>query len=460
MLRNLATLSIFLFALLPLSFLQAAESDRLKGFAWSPNIGWVSFNCSNTDYCSTVDYGVTISSDNTTLSGYAWAPNIGWINFAGATFNSATGDISGTVSALAGIAESDGWDGQIVLRDNAPIAYGVDVETDSEAAGYGWGGTVVGWLSFNCENQSTCGVVDYQVLVEPFFFNFTASQGLSEADKVPHNGSVTLSWTTVGASSCTASGAPASGWASPPGKPAGEPSSASESILNMTADTTFTLTCQDSVGRTIARSLDIFVNPPAPSILISADDFNIPFNTATNITWDALYIASCTASGAWSGSKPVGSGQIESTGTLTALENFFNLTCVSDNPAIYPDPVFDQVLVNVERLTLDFSLDQDNVPFADPTVLNWESTFATSCTASGGAGTTWTTPASKGSITDQPYSVTVYKSGSTEPLDTGNYSFTLTCDGSLGQQEVRTAILKVGRNPNFSEDIGTNPDNQ
>ena len=195
---------------------------------------------------------------------------------------------------------------------------------------------------------------------------------------------------------------------------------------------------------------------------MNADDYNIPINTSTNINWDALYIASCDKSGTWgTGSATVGAGQSDTTGSLTALDNFFNLTCYSDNPTIYPDPVFAQVLVNVEKLTLELALDSDAVPFADPTVLNWTSTFATSCTASGGAGTTWTSPAGKGTVTDQVYSETIYKAGTADPLDTGNYTFTLTCAGSGGQPDVvRQATLKVGRNPNFSEEIGNNPNNQ
>lgn len=453
-------LLIFICLLFGASFVSAAEDDRFKGWAWSPNIGWISFNCSNTDYCDTIDYGVTIATNNTDVSGYAWSPNVGWIDFSGASFNAGTGVISGTASVLAGTTEADGWDGDIVLYDTSPIAYGGTVESDNEVAGYAWGDEVVGWISYNCENQSTCGTVDYQVVVEPFYFDFTANIGLTESDKVPYEGNVNLSWTTVGAVSCFASGAPATGWSSPPSKPAGEPSAGGETIVALDADTTFTLECEDALFRTIERDLLLYVDPPSPRLTISADDLNIPYNTSTTINWDAEYIASCTASGAWSGSKSVGIGQSESSGNLTALDNYFNLTCLSDNPGTYPDPVFDQVLVNVERLTLQFALEEENVPFADPTVLEWTSTYATSCTASDGAGTTWTSPASKGIVTDQPYSETIYKAGTTEPLDPGNYSFTMTCDGTLGQEEIVTAILKVGRNPNFSEEIGNDPDPQ
>jgi len=191
---------LFLFVLPFTAF--AGADDRFKGWAWSPNIGWISFNCTNTDYCETVDYGVTIALNNTDVSGWAWSPNIGWIDFSGATFNSATGIISGIGNAVAGDVENDGWNGDIVLYDDAPIAYGADVQSDNEVDGYAWGGVVVGWLSFNCENSGTCGTVDYFVEVEPFYFNFTANAGLTTSDRVPYNGNVSLSWTTSGAVSC------------------------------------------------------------------------------------------------------------------------------------------------------------------------------------------------------------------------------------------------------------------
>ena len=38
--------------------------------------------------------------------------------------------------------------------------------------------------------------------------------------------------------------------------------------------------------------------------------------------------------------------------------------------------------------------------------------------------------------------------------ESGNLEFTLECDGSNGQNEVATFILKAGRNPGFTEEIG------
>jgi hypothetical protein len=55
-------------------------TGNLSGYAWSENVGWISFSCENTSSCGTVDYGVIIDFDGL-FDGYAWGENIGWINF-------------------------------------------------------------------------------------------------------------------------------------------------------------------------------------------------------------------------------------------------------------------------------------------------------------------------------------------------------------------------------------------
>lgn len=108
----------------------AAQSEdsqlELKGFAWSPNIGWISFRGSN--------YGVVWDTDTNELSGHAWANpkdgvagasgdpnanNIGWISFDETSgfpvapnnkvqINPATGDLSGWARAVVGSATLSG----------------------------------------------------------------------------------------------------------------------------------------------------------------------------------------------------------------------------------------------------------------------------------------------------------------------------------------------------------------
>ena len=128
---------------------------NVDGWAWSENIGWISFgNCSSI-------YGVNIEDDGT-MSGYAWSENIGWISFNStelsgcpsgvckAIVNLDTGEVSGWARACAGTVNgdctgatrTDGWDGWIKLD-------GVSVnKTTGDFSGWAWGGDVVGWIHF------------------------------------------------------------------------------------------------------------------------------------------------------------------------------------------------------------------------------------------------------------------------------------------------------------------------
>lgn len=180
-------ISIIIFALLGGGFLfyqikqagevKAGASDNVSGWAWSENIGWISFN--NTTGGGGVDYGVNIEPDGN-LSGCAWSENIGWIDFEpsgpypsspnySAKVDLDTKELSGWARALA---YGDGWDGWIKFKKDPSEGgadYGVYIDS-GEFHGFAWGSDVVGWISFNCGNQGVCGTSNYKV-VTSFTFN-------------------------------------------------------------------------------------------------------------------------------------------------------------------------------------------------------------------------------------------------------------------------------------------------
>ena len=134
---------------------EAGVQDNVHGWAWRSNIGWVSFNCTDTNSCGGVDYGVTIDEDTGILSGYAWSSNIGWVSFnesdligcpSGACKARLSGnDFIGWARALSGgTPEAGGWDGWISLRGPN---YGVFLD-GTAFKGFGWGSQVVGWVDF------------------------------------------------------------------------------------------------------------------------------------------------------------------------------------------------------------------------------------------------------------------------------------------------------------------------
>jgi hypothetical protein len=157
-------LSLFVFPMIA----YGGTSDNISGYAWSANVGWISFNCTNDSSCGAVDYGVNKDGSGN-LSGYAWSSNVGWIQFGGlAGFPSGSGtfsqnaqfsgvDLRGWAKAIN--ADNNGWDGWISLRGTN---YGVS-QAGSTFTGYAWGSDVVGWILFDIQNVypsvcANCGV--------------------------------------------------------------------------------------------------------------------------------------------------------------------------------------------------------------------------------------------------------------------------------------------------------------
>jgi len=181
--------------------------DNVSGFAWSENIGWISFNSSDCDTdnngyidtdamvngCGgnnstdvTNDYGVNINQNTGNFSGYAWSSNVGWISFeedgTGITnfydFNVNCHDTcDSTNNCTACYNYNDnfvyGWakilslgdDGWIKFNHNQASTTYINIET-SKADGWAWNGSDndagIGWISMSCENEicvnSTTGI--------------------------------------------------------------------------------------------------------------------------------------------------------------------------------------------------------------------------------------------------------------------------------------------------------------
>jgi len=121
---------------------KAGAEHNVSGYAWSENIGWISFN--NTSGGGSANYGVNIEPDSV-FSGYAWSEHIGWISFNESDLTGcpvapcrAWVDIScldgqcpiyGWARALAGgTIEAGGWDGWIRLRESFTVGLGAEMK--------------------------------------------------------------------------------------------------------------------------------------------------------------------------------------------------------------------------------------------------------------------------------------------------------------------------------------------
>jgi hypothetical protein len=183
---NLKNFSIFAYSLSLIYLLSNVgmvfaldQNYELAGYAWSSNIGWISFNCDQTDLggtneCATggtgnSDYAVSISASGI-LSGYAWSSNIGWISFnetsgfpvglgtetVRAQLNSSETGLIGWARAIGPNANGvSGWDGWISMSGIANDTNNYQVTFDGDRFdSYAWGDDVMGWIYMNPDNLS------------------------------------------------------------------------------------------------------------------------------------------------------------------------------------------------------------------------------------------------------------------------------------------------------------------
>jgi hypothetical protein len=166
-----------------LSQVKAGSEHDIFGWAWSENIGWLSFNSINCDAnndgksdgtptgcpaagTTMADYGVNIDSSSGDFSGYAWSENLGWISFnrsdtgdppsnpyknsgAIARLNPGNGEVKGWARVLS---IGGGWDGWIRFCDNTVAKCSganqiAKVNSDGSWQGWAWSDMVVGWIS-------------------------------------------------------------------------------------------------------------------------------------------------------------------------------------------------------------------------------------------------------------------------------------------------------------------------
>ncbi|MEK7596231.1 MAG: hypothetical protein AAB564_01640 [Patescibacteria group bacterium] len=193
----------------------------LSGYAWSDNIGWISFNCTNNNSCVISNYKVEIDSAGY-FRGFAWSDNIGWISFEAndvsncpsgscrAAFNPETGDINGWARVISCRYNPDptacgGWDGWVSLSGSGPD-YGVSVDlATGKFEGYAWSDLAVGWINFG---TSLTGGGVYIKTDAPFAE--LRANGSIDSINISAGGEATLTWdiANVALESCSKTSVP------------------------------------------------------------------------------------------------------------------------------------------------------------------------------------------------------------------------------------------------------------
>ncbi len=220
-LRTLIVVGILTSVTLSVPYVVKAAPVPVTGYAWSSEMGWISFNG--------LGYGVFEESTNGDLSGYAWSSNIGWISFnasqvSGCPSGTCTPNVNSTGGALRGWARAcaafinktscsgaldpnaGGWDGWIALKGAAQdgSTYGVVQDSTSCAwSGYAWGSDALGAINMSgtSSDGSAYGVVSGSCAALPPTAVLTATPSTINAGD-----STTLTWSSTNATSCTAAG--------------------------------------------------------------------------------------------------------------------------------------------------------------------------------------------------------------------------------------------------------------
>lgn len=119
----------------------------------------------------------------------------------------------------------------------------------------------------------------------------------------------------------------------------------------------------------------------APRLDFFADETEVDAGQRVTLRWESENANSCTASGAWGGSKNVEG--TESVGPLTS-DSTFVLSCSGDNGGVLREIVVNVVEAETLRVTLD--VDRDLVYAGEAVTLQWVANKDATCQASGSWG--------------------------------------------------------------------------
>ncbi|MEL6949405.1 MAG: hypothetical protein AAGM16_04670 [Pseudomonadota bacterium] len=215
--------------------------------------------------------------------------------------NGMTGDQTSTTYWFANLQPA------VAAAFDSGVAGGVQAWNLSQASG----------VSPSYGNNPIWGVVPHNLGSPQLTVGISANP-----TSVQPGGSTTLSWTSENADTCSASG----DWAG------NKATSGSETIDNIDENATYTLTCQSNTLGSSSDSAVVTVSTPpppppppeAPTLSFSSDQNTIESGESVSLSWTADNATSCTASGDWSGSKPLNGN--ETMTNLTSNQSF-TLNC-------------------------------------------------------------------------------------------------------------------------------------
>jgi hypothetical protein len=191
----------------------------------------------------------------------------------------------------------------------------------------------------------------------------------ADATWVEYRGTPTLSWSSSNVETCAASGA-WSGSRSLSGTEMQEPLSVSSE---------FTLTCNGEAGEATA-AVAIAVGAPdgVAWLELGASPSSVDFGGEVQLAWYAANVESCTATGGWSGERPVTGNELV---TDLIADTSFTLTCTGPDGEV-AQTIFVEV-GDPAPPTLKLEAAPTSLPYGGTAVLDWTTDNVDVCVASG-----------------------------------------------------------------------------
>ncbi len=258
---------------------------------------------------------------------------------------------------------------------------------------------------------------------------------------IAHGGNVTLTWSSIGAVSCTGSNG---------SKTSNEPISGTVTETGLTASTSFTLTCTGA-GGTSSQSVAVAVSAapgnssstPAPTVTLSASSTSIAYDGSVTLTWSSANANSCSASNGNNTVTESTSGTVTQSGLTKSTT--YSLSCTgaggttskSLTVAVASAPVAVTVPVTPAP-TVMLTPSSTSIAYGGNVTLTWSSTNATSCSASNGSQTT-----------SENTSGSVIESGLTS-----SKTYSLSCTGSGGSTSKSVSVAVASQSTTVAAPVG------
>ena len=281
--------------------------------------------------------------------------------------------------------------------------------------------------------------------------NFSSGYGFLRADSalvvptlslsapsIALGSTATLTWTSASATSCTAT-ASGSGtsvnWS-------GAQAASGSLVLTPTAAGTqsYMLSCANSVGTSASSSAVLAVTsgtPPATPTL-TLGSASVAVGSSTTLAWSSAGATSCTASGAWSGSKAA-SGSETVTPTYVGTQTYTLVCSNLGGPTAAVSATLNATAQAAKPAAPTLTLGSSSIPADTTTTIAWTSSNATSCTAGGSTNAIasgWT------GVLGASGQNTV------TPITLGTFTYTLYCTNAAGNSPTTTVNLTVTASKN------------